>query len=88
VLNAITAVQAAAKARLWALAALLGLCRLGGVPALLVRESGAFAGAHRAAATRVTPSKHLSTSCKYQNMTRIAAAGGNASGSHPAWDPV
>jgi len=24
----------------------------------------------------------------YENMTRIAAAGGSVSGSHPAWDPV
>jgi hypothetical protein len=25
---------------------------------------------------------------KYQNMTRVAANGGDQSGSHPAWDPV
>lgn len=25
---------------------------------------------------------------KYQHMTRIAANGGDVSGSHPAWDPV
>lgn len=87
-LNAITDVHAAAKARSWALAALPGPRQLSGVPTLPDRESGVFAGAHRAAATRVTPSKHQSTSCKYQNMTRIAAAGGNVSGSHPAWDPV
>jgi hypothetical protein len=25
---------------------------------------------------------------EYQHTTRVAAFGGNASGSHPAWDPV
>jgi hypothetical protein len=25
---------------------------------------------------------------KYQEMARIAATGGDQSGSHPAWDPV
>ena len=33
-----------------------------------------------------TQQVHNSTT--YQEMTRIAATGGDHSGSHPAWDPV
>jgi len=28
------------------------------------------------------------TQKKYEHTTRVAATGGSASGSHPAWDPV
>lgn len=56
----------------------------------LASAGGVFAGlrpwlhgeAHAMAAVRQISSK------KYQDTTRIAANGGNASGSHPAWDPV
>jgi hypothetical protein len=85
--NATIDVQAAVKAPLWVLAGPSGTCLLGIAPTP-TRESGVFAAAHRVAPERVLPTRHQPTSHKYQNMTRIAAAGGSVSGSHPAWDPV
>ena len=32
--------------------------------------------------------QHVHNSTTYQEMARIAATGGDHSGSHPAWDPV
>jgi hypothetical protein len=88
VLNAITDVHAAVDAPLWVLAGPSGTCLLGVAPTP-ASESGAFAAALRVAPERVLPTRHQpTTSHKYQNMTRIAATGGNVSGSHPAWDPV
>jgi hypothetical protein len=85
--NTITDVPAEAEARSRVLPALACRSLLSNVPTLLVRRGGVFTGAVTAA-ERGTPSKHQPTSCNYQNMTRIAAAGGNVSGSHPPWDPV
>ena len=58
------------------------------VGVLLPASEGAFA--------RPRPTRHDQTkitlqqihSTTYQEMTRIAANGGDHSGSHPAWDPV
>jgi hypothetical protein len=88
VLNTNTDVQHAPEVRMWALGGLSGRCPLSGAPTPLVHDSGVFAVAHRTAKAMAVPSQPQLTSQKYLNMTRIAAAGGNVSGSHPAWDPV
>jgi hypothetical protein len=82
--DVITDVQAAAEARLWVLTRLPGSRLLSGMSAQPCHD-GVFARPETAG--RVAPHKQP-VSFSYQNMTRIAAASGNVSGSHPAWDPV
>ncbi len=53
----------------------------------LTGAGGAFAPRPKLHA-RTTASVQQATCEMYQNKTRIAANGGDTSGSHPAWDPV
>jgi hypothetical protein len=49
---------------------------------------GTFMPAVRRAPDRESAFGAWDTRKKYQHATRVAAFGGDASGSHPAWDPV
>jgi hypothetical protein len=57
------------------------------VPAL-ANPSGVFAGPRPKLHNPTQVGVQQVTSKKYQEMARIAATGGDQSGSHPAWDPV
>jgi hypothetical protein len=58
-----------------------------GVPAL-ISPSDVFAGRRRQPYDATPVALQQVTSTKNQEMARIAATGGDQSGSHPAWDPV
>jgi hypothetical protein len=50
--------------------------------------TGVFAGPRPKSHDGTKAAVQPTTSQNYQQMTRIAANGGEPSGSHPAWDPV
>jgi hypothetical protein len=50
--------------------------------------SGVFAGPRLKRHDQAKITSQQITSMTYQEMARIAANGGDQSGSHPAWDPV
>jgi hypothetical protein len=50
--------------------------------------SGVFAGPRQKRHDQAKIALQQIHSTTYQEMTRIAANGGDHSGSHPAWDPV
>ena len=86
--NSVLLAQAADQRCAWSPAAILqgtGLPVGTPVPA---SASGVFAGPRpkRHDQAKITPKQLTSTT--YQEMARIAATGGDHSGSHPAWDPV
>ena len=84
--NSVLLAQAAVQRCVWSPAVILqgtGLPVGTPVPA---SASGAFARPRFDQTKISTRQAHNSTT--YQEMARIAATGGDHSGSHPAWDPV
>jgi hypothetical protein len=69
----------------------VGTGLFGGAPLPLVRHRNVFTAWPRmapAGTAMAAAAQQATTLQKYQDTTRIAAADGSTSGSHPAWDPV
>ena len=86
--NSVLLSQAAGQRCAWPLAANAQGTRLSAGSPLPAGASGVFAGQRpkRHDQAKITPKQLTSTT--YQEMARIAANGGDQSGSHSAWDPV
>ena len=81
--------QAAGEPRDWPLsAAASGTSLPASIPVPLTSAGGVFAAARPRLPDWARSATQQVTSKKYQEMARIAANGGDDSGSHPAWDPV
>ena len=87
--NSVLLAQAAVQRCVWSPAVILQGTRVPVGTPVPASASGVFA---QPRPKRLDPMKistqqaHNSTT--YQEMARIAASGGDHSGSHPAWDPV
>jgi len=81
--------QSASKAGVWPHAAVTrGISLPGGIPAPGTNAGGLKAASRpRPRVARLVAEPQLACK-KYQDMTRFAAASGDRSGPHPAWDPV
>ena len=86
--NSVLLAQAADQRCAWSPAAILPGTGLPVGTPVPTSASGVFARPRpkRHDQTKLTPQQITSTT--YQEMARIAANGGDQSGSHPAWDPV
>lgn len=82
--------QAAADQRSTAVVCMpVGTCPGAGVMTPLVRNTDGLAAAPPSALTvALMAAVQWPSHPNYQDKTRIRAAGGGESGSHPAWDPV
>jgi hypothetical protein len=86
--NSVLLSQAAGQRCVWPLAASAQGTRMSADVPVPASASGVFAGPRPKAYDPMKAAVQQITSKKYQEMARIAADGGDQSGSHPAWDPV
>jgi hypothetical protein len=86
--NSVLLSQAAGQRCAWPLAASAQGTRLSADGPLPASASGVFAGLRPKRHDQAKTALQQIHSTTYQEMTRIAANGGDHSGSHPAWDPV
>jgi len=86
--NSVLLSQAAGQRCAWPLAESAQGTGLSAGALVPVSTTGVFAGARRKPHDQAQVTVQQITSKKYPEMARIAAPGGDQSGSHPAWDPV
>ena len=86
--NSLLLSQAAGHRCAWPLAASAQGTRMSADVPVLTSATGVFAGRRRKPYDPTKLSVQQVTSQQNQEMARIAATGGDQSGSHPAWDPV
>ena len=86
--NSVLLSQAASHRCAWPFAASAQGTRLSAVVPVPASASGVFAGPRPKAYDPMKAAVQQITSKNYMEMARIAAGGGDQSGSHPAWDPV
>jgi hypothetical protein len=86
--NSLFPSQAAGYRCAWPLAASAQGTRLSADVPVLTSGTGVFAGRRHKMYDPTKLAVQQVTSKQNQEMARIAATGGDQSGSHPAWDPV
>jgi len=87
-INSLLLSEAAGQQCAWPFAASVQGTRMSaGAPALAI-PGGVFAGPRPKPYHPTKVAVQQVTSKQNQEMARIAATGGDQSGSHPAWDPV
>jgi hypothetical protein len=87
--NSVLLAQAAVQRCVWSPAVILQGTRVPVGTPVPASASGVFARPQpkRFDQTKIS-TQQVHNSTTYQEMARIAASGGDHSGSHPAWDPV